>query len=94
MWSREGPAIAYQTVSEVTVAYDPATGETHFLSDLPAMVLEIVSTSPSTEHEILRALSAPLDPSQELLDRLQSALKQLKQAGLIDWVDPVPDFRA
>ncbi len=46
---------------EPVPVFDPATGETHFLTELPALLLEAIGPSPATALELVERLAGPVD---------------------------------
>lgn len=66
------------------VAFDPATGETHFLTELPTLLLEAVSASPATAEDLVAQLAGPVELDDKSAERVTVALRHLHHAGLIE----------
>jgi len=82
-WHRLGQDVLAEQF-EQAIIFDPQTGETHFLSELPLMLLSAVNSKPQD----IRELTAHLDPELDLNDgsrvKILEALYQLEQAGLVE----------
>jgi PqqD family protein of HPr-rel-A system len=84
VWLKPGQGLVWNELPRGAWVFDPSTGETHFLSGLPALIVELVASQPIKEDDLLREITASDDPAAELLSQLQAALHQLEEAGLIE----------
>jgi hypothetical protein len=85
-WLRLGPPVRQLTSLSPSPVFDPLTGETLFLSDLPAMLLEAIDSSPRSVEELLSVLVGPVDLVDSKLDVVFAAIQHLSDAGLIERV--------
>jgi PqqD family protein of HPr-rel-A system len=64
--------------------FDPATGETHFLTELPLLLLEAVDKLPSATDSLINTLAGPVKLEQDAADKILAALRLLEDAELIE----------
>lgn len=64
--------------------FDPQSGETHFVSDLPFLVLSVLDQTPRTPDEIARLLSGPDALDSSSLEKIRSTLVYLAQAEIVE----------
>lgn len=64
--------------------FDVLSGETHFLGELPTLLLEQISEQPVTFEEISRCIDAPADLPSDASDQIRKAIVVLEQNELID----------
>lgn len=83
-WRRCGPDLAWGDDSEPRAVFDPATGETHFLTQLPALLLEEIGQTPTPAAELIERLAGPVDLDSDAAARVTAALRELEGAGLIE----------
>ena len=69
---------------DMAVLFDPETGETHFLNELPALLLAHLDVSPRTFEQIVEAIDAPADLSDEARQQIRRALRLLEDKELIE----------
>lgn len=88
VWRRCGAPVVYALESDATSStlFDPTTGETHFLADLPALVLSQVGEESIDLPHLLTRLDAPSDSGEEVALRVLHALATLERAELVDSV--------
>ncbi len=67
------------------VAYSDATGNTHFLADVAAWVLERLATRPMTPAELGTAAAQELElpPEQDVAESLRASLEVLQGLNLL-----------
>lgn len=80
LWYRTGPALL---IDELGAAFDPLTGETHMLADLPLLLAESVSSRPSPKQALVDRLAGELELDEAGWQRIDLALLQLESAGII-----------
>lgn len=84
-WWRTGPTLVTETFDEDDVVFDPATGETHFLTELPALLLTAIDRQPASHRDIVTRLAGAeteLDAADEA--RVLAALQFLVAAELVE----------
>jgi PqqD family protein of HPr-rel-A system len=71
------------------VAYDPASGSTHYLDSVAAAVLACLGEQPASVASIARSLLSQFDGESEadVLAAVREALAKLRQMGLIQPAD-------
>ncbi len=74
MWESQGDGAA---------VFDPDTGETHFLSDLPALALREIDDTPVTLSRLIERLDGPEDLPAEARQQIHAALLSLEKVELI-----------
>lgn len=72
------------------VVYDDASGDTHKLAPLPAVVLSILQAHPATVYELCDELAPHVEgeAAGSLLGHVSGALTELERQGLIDRGQP------
>jgi PqqD family protein of HPr-rel-A system len=91
VWRRIGPAVSKNPEFDPAPVFDPATGETHFLTDLPLLLLETVVESPGTTEDLITALAGPVELDDAEAGRITAALHLLEDAELIESVQQPTD---
>jgi PqqD family protein of HPr-rel-A system len=68
----------------LTPVYDPVSGETHFLNELPGLLLDVIDGQPRRVEELIALLNdgEPLD--DEASRSIALALTYLEQAELVE----------
>jgi PqqD family protein of HPr-rel-A system len=87
MWVRRGPDLVWQELSAAIAVFDPSTGETHFLTELPALVLKAMDATAASEAELIRRIAGPVALEDHSLQSVHAALNQLERAELIEHVE-------
>lgn len=82
-WYRRGAELLWESQGDGSAVFDPDTGETHFLSDLPAMALAEIGDTPVTLSGLIARLDAPEDLPAEARQQIHAALLSLEQVELI-----------
>lgn len=72
------------------LVFDELSGSTHLLDRFAAQALQALSTNPQSTDQLCRQLSADMDhpPPEQLHDRLEETLQQLRRAGLAQQINP------
>ena len=83
IWYRRGAGLLWESQADGAVVFDPDTGETHFLSDLPAMALAEIDDTPVTLSGLIERLDGPDDLPAEARQQIRAALLSLEQVELI-----------
>ena len=83
IWYRRGAGLLWESQVDGAVVFDPDTGETHFLSDLPAMALAEIDDTPVTLSGLIERLDGPEDLPAEARQQIHAALLSLEQVELI-----------
>jgi PqqD family protein of HPr-rel-A system len=68
---------------QVTAVFDPDTGETHFLSELPLLILTQIKANPTSLSELINRLDGPADLAPGARQQIHQALLSLEQAELL-----------
>ena len=64
--------------------FDPATGETHFLSDLPALLLAAVDGQPPDVAPLIERVAGPVSLDGHAEAQVAAALIYLESAELVE----------
>ena len=80
-WYRAGADVCREQFEQMVV-FDPPTGETHFLSELPLILLTTIGSESRGLGEVAARLDVQLDGDSKI--RVLDALYQLQQAGLVE----------
>lgn len=82
-WARTAPPLLSVSNDDTTALFNPGTGQTHFLSDLPLLILEQVGDAPIGMSELIERLggSAELGPDAQQL--IKSTLSSLEREELV-----------
>jgi len=83
-WRRLGPALAWQGEIGEGAVYDPASGETHFLSPLPALLLSAIDGQWAFYSEIVDRIAGPVDYDGQAEAQIIAALVVLERAELVE----------
>lgn len=80
----EPPLLCYR-FGDALFVYHPASGQTHYLNELGAEVLDLVSAAPSTLPELYGRLLArhAIDDDPELHEVLTGLLPLLEHLGIV-----------
>jgi PqqD family protein of HPr-rel-A system len=83
-WRRQAPAVCGSPGYKLTPVYDPISGETHFLNELPSLLLEVIDERPRRVDELVALLNdgEPLDADAK--KNIEFALTYLEQAELAE----------
>ncbi|MCP5317461.1 MAG: HPr-rel-A system PqqD family peptide chaperone [Chromatiaceae bacterium] len=84
MWFCRHKSFVYDRLPKGDAVFDPLTGETHFLSVLPAMVLEAVNEAPQTTERIAHSLGDPADFDAAAMKKVADALRYLERAEIVE----------
>ena len=83
VWYRKGTPLHQETHAQSAVIFDPDTGETHFLSDLPSIVLHKIDDFPATLSVLIGRLDGPENLEPEAREQILTALMYLERAELV-----------
>lgn len=81
--SRRGKPLVWQRGWGMAIVFDPDSGQTHFLSELPALLLEHLGESPQTIDQIAASIDAPADLRDDAREQIRRALVLLEDKELI-----------
>lgn len=73
------------------IIFDPATGETHFLNDLPLLLLSMIDREPRDLRRLCCLLTGSDDVAAESEMKITSALVSLAHAELVESTVPNSD---
>lgn len=74
-----------QTGSEVTVLFDPRSGETHFLAPLPALLLTCTDDTWVTAQQLVERFAGKLVLGSKTQIQVYAALDSLERAELVQF---------
>ena len=87
-WFRRGPSPVRASGYRLAPVFDPLSGETHFLSDLPDLLLGVIDAEPRGVAEIVALLNdGEAVDDAAALERITTALVFLQQAELVESTD-------
>ena len=83
-WFRDGPDLVWQDALGSGAVFDPSSGETHFLSELPSVMLSVIDRTPARYSLLVERLggSSGLDEQAEV--KIIAALRSLETAELVE----------
>lgn len=84
LWSRCGPEVVWASTPEYGVVFDPTTGSTHFLSELPALLLSTITDTPESSLNLLERLVGPITVDRKEIAKITAALSYLEAAELVE----------
>jgi hypothetical protein len=84
VWFRVGPNVIWQNAAGSGAIFDPASGETFFLSELPAIVLLAIDRKPAPLPLLLERLGGPVELDGQTTAKILAALSSLESAELIE----------
>lgn len=83
-WCRRAPDLRWGDSSVDGVVFDPDTGETHFLSELPRLLLTVVTSAPVSHAELVERLAGQAELDSQAEAQVITALVFLERAELIE----------
>ena len=83
-WLRSGPRPVFEHLSQAVAVFDPASGETHFLSDLPALLLDVTNSCPVPFEVLYERLAGKQSLDDSAKARILAALRSLEGVELIE----------
>ena len=83
-WLRLGPRPIFEHLPQAVAVFDPASGETHFLSDLPALLLDVISSKPVSSEVLCERLAGKQSLDDLAKARILAALRSLEGVELIE----------
>ena len=83
VWFRDGSELLWESHADTAAVFDPDTGETHFLTDLPAMALAQINDTPVTLSGLIKRLDGPDDLPADARQKIHAALLSLERVELI-----------
>ena len=83
-WFRIGPDVVWQHVGAAGAVFDPATGETFFLNELPALILSAVDSVPASFSQLVDRLGGQDGIDEAVQTQIFSALTYLESAALLE----------
>lgn len=84
VWCRNGPAVSKLPHLDPVPVFDPATGETHFLTQLPLLLLEAMGESGREVERLIADLAGPVELNDGAVGRVTAALRLLEDAELVE----------
>jgi elongation factor P--beta-lysine ligase len=68
----------------MSIVFDPSTGETHFLSELPALLLKYIDANPVTVSEMFDRIAGSDSLDAEKANLIEESLTALVRAELVE----------
>lgn len=84
LWYRDAPRYLQEAFDGVHAIFDPATGETHFLAELPALILTAVDNQPATPEALMDRLIGSDDAGRAMEQQVSATLQFLAAAELVE----------
>ncbi len=84
LWRLQATTTLSEQIDNSLVVFDPTTGETHFLADLPALVLAELDDKPRSIRELIERLAGPVELGHVAEQQILTALTQLEAAELVE----------
>lgn len=83
-WRRLGPALIWDREPGQGPVFDPATGETHFLSELPALIATTLDGEWAPHAELVTRYAGPVELDAAAEAQFVAALTSLERAELVE----------
>ena len=83
-WLRSGPELVWQDAPGLGAVFDPATGETHFLNELPAVILLAIDKTPVSFSALVERLGGGDEIDERAAAKILAALSLLETAELVE----------
>jgi len=74
----------FEEFPDDVVVFDPSTGETHFVTQLPALILAELDTTPRSVAELIERLAGPVELGETEEQQILDALSRLEAAELVE----------
>jgi PqqD family protein of HPr-rel-A system len=84
VWRRLGPTLVWGNEPGQGPVFDPATGETHFLSELPALIATILDDTWASHVELISRYAGPVQLDAAAEAQFLAALASLERAELVE----------
>jgi len=88
LWIREGPDVVWEGVAGEGPVFDPASGETHFLNDLPVLLLLAIDNRPVSCSTLMARFAGPMQLDEQGQAQILAALVYLEGAELVESLPP------
>lgn len=84
-WHIKSVGEIYNRGERSAIYFDPASGDTHLISDFTAHLLQIISITPLSTDDILARLTPDIEneDAEELLQAVPAILNQLSQLDIL-----------
>lgn len=83
-WFRSRADLIWEQGVGEGIVYDPSSGETHFLSDLPSLILSVVDDIPASYAELVERFAGPVELDPIAQSQIVAALLFLEGAELVE----------
>jgi PqqD family protein of HPr-rel-A system len=83
-WRRSGPPLIWEDTPGEGAVFDPASGETHFLSELPALLLPFIDRQWHDLASLIADVAGSVDLDDQHRAKILSALTFLESAELVE----------
>lgn len=83
-WRRMGPALVWDGQPSAGAVFDPQSGETHFLGDLPALVAATVDAEWASAQDLLVRYAGSVVLDDAAKTQILAALASLEAAEIVE----------
>lgn len=83
-WYRRGPDLIWERGLDEGIVFDPKSGETHVLNDLPSLILSVIDDRPAAYAELVERFAGPVELDQQAEAQIFAALLFLEGAELVE----------
>ena len=84
LWVRIGSTPVWEQLSGLSAVFDPFNGETHFLSELPALLLSHLGSEAVTFSTLMDRVAGPVDLEDSAECKVLATLVYLEGAELVE----------
>lgn len=89
LWARYGPEPVRESFDVTEIIFDPSTGETHFLNELPSLLLSVVQHQPLSLNALIGRLAGDVEVSEQGREDILATLQFLAGAEIIEHRGPL-----
>lgn len=83
-WVRAGVPLVYEELGGATAVFDPYTGETHYVSELPVLLLSCIDAQPALPEELISRLAGDVELDKDARSQVLASLVYLEAAELVE----------
>jgi PqqD family protein of HPr-rel-A system len=88
VWRRPGPVPVWQGEPGEGALFDPLSGETHFLGELPALIVSVLDDHWASRGTLVERIAGPVALEQQAEAQILAALVSLEAAELVESQSP------
>lgn len=83
-WNLRGSPFVWEKLPHAYALFDPHTGETHLVNDLPFLIVSKLDRRPRTFAEIADSVAGPLALDSSSIEKISAALAFLERAEIVE----------